>query len=204
MLQAGSAVLNNQQYFKDLLEVLHWDTVIKERNQSLPVLISLEQGGSWCYRIFFQGVMHTAEVPGRGKEVTESLQTTATPQVMLCFPSLSQAARRVSSFSPRHSPLPPAQHPTTHTGTGSRLHLMVSGRGNRAFKLPLAQTGVNNAATREQDYLKEGSAQFWVLPALIRANKLFLKHEDRKKKGWLCVIILKNCFNSLFNVNCAS
>lgn len=62
---------------------------------------------------------------------------------------------------------------------------MVSERGNQAFKLPLAQAGVNNAATREQDYPKEGSAQFWVLPALIRANKLFLKHEDREKDHYV-------------------
>lgn len=62
---------------------------------------------------------------------------------------------------------------------------MVSGRENQAFKLPLEQTGVNNAATREQDYLKEGSAQWWVLPALIRANQLFLKHEDREKDDYV-------------------
>lgn len=121
-----------------------------------------------------------------GKEVPEPLQTrTAALQVRLCFPSLSQPARRVSSFSPRHSPFPLPSIPPPTRGQAPGFILMVSGRGNRAFQLPLAQAGVNNAATREQDYLKEGSAQFWLLPALIRANKLFLKHEDREKDDYV-------------------
>lgn len=143
MLQAGSAVLNNQQYFKDLLEVLHWDTVIKERNQSLPVIICLEQGGSWCYRLFSTGNAH-CRVAGRETSDRAITDKGSSPAGDALF-SFSLPARRgssSSSSSPRHSPFP-----LPSMGTGSRLHFHGVRRGTKPLSC-LSHRWVNNAGSR--------------------------------------------------------